>query len=151
MLSIKFGLPAYQEIKLNKAILNSMLVNSVGNMVDQRDEVFGRKISMRSELPGASSVREYKRSNGRTYYAAEENTYAWSMIEFVEEFEALEEIREQGGDYSTLTLNQITLADYQDAAKREGLEKSYAYQKQSLEYLPVYNNRNELRVDIHSH
>ncbi|CCN83661.1 putative Metalloprotease [Vibrio nigripulchritudo SFn27] len=146
-----FGLPRYGEIPLNKAILNTMVLHSAGVMVDQRDEVLARSITLRSELPGAASVREYKRTNGRTYYAAEENTYAWKMIEFVKEFDALEDARVQGVDYSTLALNQITVADYQDESKRAGLAKAYAYQKQSLENLPVYNNLLELRLDILTH
>ncbi|SON49079.1 zinc-dependent metalloprotease [Vibrio tapetis] len=146
-----FNIPRFQQVPLTKAILVAMVTHSAGNMVDQRDETFSRMITIRSDYPSASGVRSYKRKNGRTYYAAEENQYAWGMIEFTNEFEALQSAEANSIDLTTIPLNSIALADYQDADKKLKLTKLYNYQLSSLENLPVYNLVRDLDLDLTTH
>ncbi|ENM5906018.1 zinc-dependent metalloprotease [Vibrio mimicus] len=154
-----FGLPRYEEVPLNKAILTAMVLHSAGNMVDQRDEVFARSITMRSESVGSGDgVRTFVRSNGATYYATKENRYAWYMLGFTKDYKALTDVEaEINADPAStkkledVTLTTIKLADFQDAAKRKDLEKQYRYQLQSLQYLPIYNRTSYLREDLAAH
>ncbi|HDY7486248.1 TPA: zinc-dependent metalloprotease [Vibrio vulnificus] len=147
-----FALPRFEEVPLTKAILTAMVWHSAGNMVDQRDEVLARKISMRSEPVGSmSDLRTFKRSNGTTYYATPENSYAWNMIAFTNDIKALQEAEAASVDLTTVTLEAVVLADYQDAEKRAELLKKYAYQLKSLENLPVYNRTSYLSDDLHAH
>lgn len=154
----QFGLPRYGEIRLNKAILTAMVVNSIGDSVDQRDEVFAREITMRSEpAPVAmDKQRTFVRSNGSTYYATSANTYAWKMIGFTQDYKALlareaEIALDPAKTYDDVVLTTIKLADFQDAEKRKNLEKQYRYQLQSLQYLPIYNRTSYLRDDLAAH
>ncbi|EEY38186.1 zinc-dependent metalloprotease [Vibrio mimicus] len=154
-----FGLPRYEEVPLNKAILTAMVLHSAGNMVDQRDEVFARSITMRSESVGSGDgVRTFVRSNGATYYATKENRYAWYMLGFTKDYKALTDVEaEINADPAStkkledVTLTTIKLADFQDAAKRKDLEKQYRYQLQSLQHLPIYNRTSYLREDLAAH
>ncbi|EGR1134344.1 zinc-dependent metalloprotease [Vibrio cholerae] len=152
-----FGLPLYEEVPLNKAILTAMVLHSAGKMVDQRDEVFARSITMRSESVGSGdSVRTFVRSNGATYYATKENSYAWYMLGFTQDYKALlareaEIALDPAKTYDDVVLTTIKLADFQDAAKRKNLEKQYRYQLQSLQYLPIYNRTSYLRDDLAAH
>jgi len=146
-----FNLPRYRQVPVTKAILVAMVTHSAGHMVDQRDEVFARSISLRSENPNLAEVRRYKRSNDKVYYAAPENSYAWKMIEFVGEFEALQRAEAAGDDLTSITLESIDLADYQDTEKKAELARLYAYQAQSLENLPVYDSLAELDSDLTNH
>lgn len=146
-----FGLPKYEEAPLIKAVLTAMVKHSAGNMADQRDEVFARSITMRSESGWQTDPMTYVRSNGKTYYAASDNTYAQDMIKFVNDFDALSAAEAKGSDLAGVQLSVIALADYQDETKKALLAKQYAYQKQSLENLPVYNTRATLDSDLLSH
>ncbi|WP_241538635.1 hypothetical protein, partial [Vibrio vulnificus] len=84
---------------------------------------------MRSEPVGSmSDLRTFKRSNGTTYYATPENSYAWNMIAFTNDIKALQEAEAASVDLTTVTLEAVALADYQDAEKRAELLKKYAYQ-----------------------
>lgn len=148
----KFALPRFGKTPLNKAILTAMTVTATDQTSDQRDEVFARKITMRSEPVGPSnSLREFKRSNGATYYATPENTYAWYMLGFKADLEALRKAEAANEDLTSVELSVINLADFQDVEKRKALDKQYAYQLQSLENLPVYNRINDLRHDLKVH
>jgi len=146
-----FGLPKYEEVSLIKAILTAMVKHSAGNMTDQRDEVFARSITMRSESGWQVDPLTYVRSNGKTYYAAADNTYAQDMIKFVRDFDALSAAEKSGADLTAVQLSMIALADYQDETKKALLAKQYAYQKQSLEYLPIYNTTATLVSDLLNH
>ncbi|WP_245823705.1 zinc-dependent metalloprotease [Photobacterium proteolyticum] len=146
-----FGLPKYKEASLIKAILTAMVKHSAGNMSDQRDEVFARSITMRGEPGWQVDPLTYVRSNGKTYYAAADNTYAQAMIKFVRDFDALSAAEKSGADLTAVQLSVIALADYQDETKKALLAKQYAYQKQSLENLPVYNSTASLESDLLSH
>lgn len=143
-----FGIPQFQEVPLTKAILTAMVKHSAGNMVDQRDELFARSITLRSEQPYVTNFRTFKRSNGKIYFATPENTYAWRMIALVSDFAAIKAAEKAGEDLSTVTLTSFTLADYQDPATKAELQALYDYQLQSLENLPIYNTTRHLDEDL---
>ncbi|HAS5639979.1 TPA: hypothetical protein I7E48_001178, partial [Vibrio cholerae] len=100
--------------------------------------------------------RTFVRSNGATYYATKENSYAWYMLGFTQDYKALlareaEIALDPAKTYDDVVLTTIKLADFQDAAKRKNLEKQYRYQLQSLQYLPIYNRTSYLRDDLAAH
>lgn len=134
-----FGIPRFESIPFNKAVLNTMVMRSAGVMVDQRDEVFARSITMRSKQPDGA-FRTFVRNNGQTYYASAENTYAWQMIGFTGDMKALLDAETNGVDLATVALTTVTLADFQDATKKASMLEQYQYQLQSLENLPIYND-----------
>ncbi|EGQ7700600.1 hypothetical protein P0J05_001992 [Vibrio vulnificus] len=73
------------------------------------------------------------------------------MIAFTNDIKALQEAEAASVDLTTVTLEAVVLADYQDAEKRAELLKKYAYQLKSLENLPVYNRTSYLSDDLHAH
>lgn len=146
-----YGLPKYEQVPLNKAILTAMVKHSAGNMVNQKDEAFARSITMRSEPGWQQNTLSYVRNNGKTYYAAPDNAYAQDMILFTKDIDALYNAEKAGKDLSEVALNAVALTDYQDPAKKVQMLKQYLYQKQSLENLPVYNTKATLDDDLLNH
>ncbi|KGY08084.1 zinc-dependent metalloprotease [Vibrio sinaloensis] len=146
-----YKLPRFQKVPVNKAILTAMVQHSAGKMVDQRDEVFARSITIRSEQPSSVDFRTFKRSNGQVYFATAENTYAWRMIGLIDDMDKMQAAETAGTDLTTVDVSAFTLEEYQNADSKAELMKAYNYQMKSLENLPVYNTVRYLSSDLLSH
>lgn len=146
-----FGLPRFGEVPLNKAILTAMVLHSAEQQLDDQDEILARKLSVYSQQPTTDDVKEFKRNNDQTYYATPENHYAWVILEYIDEYDALVKLEKEEGDLTSISLTHIKLTDFQDEAKRRLIDDRYKYQQQSLQNLPVYNTVRTLREDLINH
>lgn len=146
-----FGLPRFGKVPLNKAILTAMVLHTAEQQLSDNDEILARQLSVYSQKPDTTKVKSFKRNNGQTYYATPENYYAWTILQFADEYKALVKTEKEGGDLTSLPLTYINLKDFNDVEARRLINDRYEYQQQSLQHLPVYNTVRTLRDDLINH
>ena len=146
-----FGLPRFGQISLNKAMLNAMVLHLAEQQLDAKDENLARQISVYSQKPDTDNVRSFTRSNEQTYFVTPKNDYAWKMLDYRDDYQALIKAEKAGEDLTKVSLKTLKLKDFQNAKERRLIDDRYSYQKQSLENLPVYNTVATLREDLLTH